>query len=116
MDSHTSLAWARSPLKALLAVVALASVFAATALPARAAQIRACVDKQSGQVRILSPYSTSQQCGNKETLVTWNSAGPPGPAGPTGATGATGAKGATGPTGPAGPTGPKGETGATGAQ
>ena len=42
---------------------------------ATAATINACVDKNSGQARILSPYSNSTSCGKNENPVSWNSGG-----------------------------------------
>src|SRR5215207_4420664 len=117
-----------------LAVAGALSMLAVQIEVASAATIRACVDKNSGQTRLLSPNSSSTSCGKNENLITWNSVGPAGPVGPTGpagpkgatgatgatgakgATGAQGAQGATGPAGPVGPTGAQGATGATGAQ
>src|SRR5215207_4074207 len=101
-----------------LAVAGALSMLAVQIEVASAATIRACVDKSSGQTRILSPNSSSTSCGKNENLITWNSVGPAGPAGATGATGAkgaTGAQGLIGPQGPTGPAGPQGATGATGA-
>lgn len=99
--------------------------------------IHACVQRDSGQVRIVA---AGEECRRTETALEWNSEGPagpagvgaqgeigpagpqgePGPAGPQGDAGAAGPAGpqgetgAPGPAGPAGPAGPQGETGATG--
>ena len=98
-----------------------------TAAPANAAdgELRACINKESGDMRLIGPKAT--KCGKGERLIAWSIAGPQGPAGPAGAPGATGPAGATGSkgetgasggsggSGPAGPTGATGSTGATGA-
>jgi hypothetical protein len=73
--------------------------------------IRACVDRRTGDVRIVSSNSS---CRRNERLVVWNQQGvpghdgkdgAPGPAGPPGADGAPGAPGEPGPAGPPGPPG-----------
>jgi len=79
---------------------------------AQSGVINACVNRNNGQVRIVS---AGEACRVPEIAVTWNAAGPSGATGPTGATGATGAAGPTGATGATGPAGPTGVTGATGA-
>jgi hypothetical protein len=68
----------------------------AAAIAARDAapdEIRACVQKSSGQTRIIQP---GESCRQTESMVVWNS---PGPTGATGAQGPTGPGPATGPTG-----------------
>ena len=83
--------------------------------------INACVNKSSGELKIVDAGTT---CPNNWVALQWNAqgvsgatgaTGPAGPTGATGATGPTGANGATGATGAAGPTGPTGAAGATGA-
>jgi hypothetical protein len=97
---------------------------------ATAKKITACVNKNTGLVRI------ARKCRKSERRIAWNVRGPRGargpagadgargPTGPAGLAGAAGAKGATGPAGPTGPAGlsaldavPSGETiyGAVGA-
>src|SRR5437588_9701992 len=85
--------------------------------------IRACVNKTSGNIRIVAP---GVACANNETLLEWSKNGPTGARGPTGLRGPTGARGPTGPKGdkgdkgdkgnrgPTGPTGPRGATGRKG--
>src|SRR5215813_14933674 len=89
-------------------------------------QIFACVNANSGAVRIVAQGAA---CRTPERLVTWNVVGPqgpPGPAGPAGAlgppgpqgpagAGALGSPGPQGPAGPPGPPGPKGDPGQTSA-
>jgi hypothetical protein len=95
-------------------------------ISADAQQIFACVNANSGAVRIVAQ---GVACRTPESLVTWNvvgpqgppgpagpagALGPPGPQGPAGAAGAQGSagqQGPAGPLGPAGPPGPKGEPG-----
>src|SRR5688572_6302803 len=70
--------------------------------------IRACIAKNSGDLRILA---TDDTCKSNETALQWNVPGPTGPSGPIGVTGPMGPQGvtgATGPQGPAGATGPQG--------
>ena len=71
--------------------------------------ITACVNKSSGEIKIVDAGTT---CANNWVALQWNAQGV---GGATGATGPTGATGATGPAGPTGATGPSGATGATGA-
>ena len=85
---------------------------------ASAQVIRACVQKSSGQVRIIG---ATEVCRSTETPVDWSvggsggatgptgPTGPQGPAGPAGAQGATGPQGLPGADGAVGPTGPAGE-------
>jgi hypothetical protein len=56
-------------------------------------QIRACVSKANGSLRVVA----RRTCKGNERLLVWNRQGPPG------IPGAPGAAGAAGPTGPAGP-------------
>src|SRR5215813_6942220 len=97
-----------------------------TPISADAQQIFACVNPNSGAVRIVAQGAA---CRTPESLVTWNVVGPqgpPGPAGPAGAlgppgpqgpagAGALGSPGPQGPAGPPGPPGPKGDPGQTSA-
>lgn len=106
---------------ALIAVLVAAGGFAmAQQAPQTksSAQIRACVNKKSGVVRILS--SARKRCRGAEYSMSWNregAGGAPGihgSAGPKGETGPSGPAGQTGETGPRGPVGPKGEPGPKG--
>src|SRR6516165_6098453 len=79
-------------------------------------QIFACVNANSGAVRIVAQGAA---CRTPESLVTWNVVGPQGPPGPTGPAGALGPPGPQGPAGPAGALGspgPQGRAGPDGAQ
>ena len=71
-------------------------------------QIFACVNANSGAVRIVAQ---GVACRTPESLVTWNVVGPQGPPGPAGPAGALGPSGPQGPAGPAGPVGPAGPQG-----
>ena len=75
------------------------------------ATIHACVQRDSGQVRIVS---AGEDCRRSETALDWNAEGPAGPAGAAGLAGPAGAAGAQGEMGPAGPQGDAGPAGATG--
>jgi Collagen triple helix repeat (20 copies) len=97
--------------EAFVVTLALAPVSAG------AQQIFACVNANSGAVRIVAQ---GVACRTPESLVTWNVVGPQGPAGPAGPAGVLGPPGPQGPAGPAGaqgsagqqgPPGPKGEPG-----
>jgi hypothetical protein len=80
--------------------VAFAVLAAAASIPARAANvIHACVNKQTGAVRIIA---VGAHCKVTENAASWNITGPEGPAGPQGA------RGVQGPTGPQGAQGPAG--------
>ena len=84
-------------------------------ISADAQQIFACVNNNSGAVRIVAQ---GVACRTPESLVTWNVVGPqgpPGPAGPAGALGPPGPQGPAGPAGALGPTGPQGPAGPAGA-
>jgi hypothetical protein len=76
-------------------------------------QIFACVNANSGGVRIVAQGAA---CRTPEKLVTWNVVGPQGPPGPAGPAGALGPPGPQGPAGPAGPQGSAGQQGSAGAQ
>lgn len=75
--------------------------------PAQSGVIKACYQKNNGQLRIVDSLDA---CTTAELPLQWNQTGPQGT---TGAQGATGARGAQGPTGERGP---QGATGATGPQ
>ena len=95
--------------------------------------VYACVDRNTGNVRIIGPSfgiddlaPGRQTCARNEVAVSWSQIGGAGATGATGPQGVTGASGATGPqgssgaagasgaTGPIGPAGPTGGVGATG--
>src|SRR5262245_19230273 len=111
-----------STLKTLLVAAVVSAVFFTMLVWTAAANahggdpnlVQSCVNRATGQVKILSDPSFA--CLNQPLWqpIDW----PKGPAagdGATGPTGPAGATGATGPTGPVGPSGPSGPTGATGA-
>ncbi len=94
--------------RSLFGVAALACLWAAAAAPAHAGTvIHACVNKQTGALRIVPAGTT---CKVTESAVTWNTTGPQGPVGPAGP------QGPAGPAGPKGPAGPQGQQGAQGQQ
>lgn len=93
----------------ILPVVGAASWVAASENPAPT--IHACVQRDSGQVRIVG---ANEQCRRSETALAWNAEGPAGPAGAAGPAGPAAAPGDIGPAGPAGDPGPAGPAGATG--
>jgi Collagen triple helix repeat (20 copies) len=80
-------------------------------ISADAQQIFACVNANSGAVRIVAQGAA---CRSPESLVTWNVVGPQGPPGPAGPAGALGPPGPQGPAGPAGALGPPGSQGPAG--
>jgi Collagen triple helix repeat (20 copies) len=80
---------------------------------AGAQQIFACVNANSGAVRIVAQGAA---CRSLESLVTWNVVGPQGPPGPAGPAGALGPPGPQGPVGPAGAQGSAGQQGPAGPQ
>jgi hypothetical protein len=90
-------------------VVALAL----TPISADAQQIFACINNNSGAVRIVAQGAA---CRTPESLVTWNVVGPQGPPGPAGPAGALGPPGPQGPAGPAGAQGSAGQQGPAGPQ
>ena len=81
--------------------------------------IRACVDRATGDMRI---PRTTRPCYQRERTLIWSVAGPVGPQGPSGAQGSEGPAGPQGPAGspggrgPAGAPGPAGATGPAGPQ
>ena len=77
-------------------------------ISADAQQIFACVNNNTGAVRIVAQ---GVACRTPESLVTWNVVGPQGPPGPTGPAGALGPSGPQGPAGPAGAQGSAGQQG-----
>ena len=85
---------------------------ALTPISADAQQIFACVNNNSGAVRIVAQAAA---CRTPESLVTWNVVGPQGPPGPAGPAGALGPPGPQGPAGALGPPGPQGPAGPAGA-
>jgi hypothetical protein len=76
-------------------------------------QIFACVNANSGAVRIVAQGAA---CRSPESLVTWNVVGPQRPPGPAGPAGALGPPGPQGPAGPAGAQGSAGQQGPAGPQ
>jgi Collagen triple helix repeat (20 copies) len=82
-------------------------------ISADAQQIFACVNNNSGAVRIVAQGAA---CRTPESLVTWNVVGPQGPPGPAGPAGALGPLGPQGPAGPAGAGGSAGQQGPAGPQ
>jgi len=94
--------------------------FLAASSPAAAQQtLGACVNNQSGNMRLASGPS---ECRGQEVFVQWSVQGAQGPTGPTGPQGIPGVQGPTGATGDQGvpgiqgPTGAKGDQGDQGAQ
>jgi hypothetical protein len=75
------------------------------------ATVHACVQRKSGQVRVVS---AGERCRPNENALEWNVEGPAGASGPAAPEGPQGPAGATGEPGPAGPAGPQGETGPAG--
>ena len=103
--------------RTLLAAVAGAAVAAAIAggfawatIPSSNGVIKACYQKNNGQLRVVDG---PEACTSSELPIQWNQNGPQGA---TGAKGVTGAKGATGARGAQGPTGARGATGLQGNQ
>jgi hypothetical protein len=87
------------------------------AIAADTPQIRACANRQTGELRLLA----SGKCRQGERLVVWSQAGPEGPQGEVGPSGPAGAVGPSGPPGSAGPpgaggSGPQGPQGPPGPQ
>jgi Collagen triple helix repeat (20 copies) len=82
-------------------------------ISANAQQIFACVNNNSGAIRIVAQGAA---CRTPESLVTWNVVGPQGPPGPAGPAGALGPPGPQGPAGPAGAQGSAGPQGPAGPQ
>lgn len=108
---------ARSRIVIAAIVAALVTVAIGAALNARAADavtFYGCVDRKGNLANVTMSPDPAPKCGDKETLVTWNQAGPAGPAGAAGPAGPQGPKGDKGDTGPAGPQGPAGASGSGG--
>jgi hypothetical protein len=80
----------------LVLVIILGSVTAAMAHGGDLNLIHACVNRNSGSVRIVGATST---CASKEYALDWGIVGPPGPQGPKGDTGDQGIQGEPGPAG-----------------
>lgn len=86
----------------VLIVLALA-VAGAVAGPVAAAPaagggtVTACVNKRTGDARIVTGKKAKKKCPKGTTKVTWNASGRPGPTGAPGAGGANGLPGAPGP-------------------
>jgi hypothetical protein len=104
-------------------VLGVATAFALTGaaigLADGSGPIKACVDNQSGFVRITSDptgfVSPSPSCkAGSEHGLGWSTTGPTGPQGPAGPAGAAGLQGQPGPAGPAGPAGKPGPRGKPG--
>ena len=101
--------------KAVVIGVAMSLLGAAAAwavIPESDGVIRACYQKQTGVLRVVSSFN---QCSTHptygETAISWNQTGNVGPVGPQGATGPVGPQGPTGPQGAPGPQGPEGRPG-----
>jgi hypothetical protein len=101
----------------LLAVLLLGSATWAVVYGSDSDLIHACVNKSSGEVKIVGPSDT---CKKNWVPLRWNmrgvrgDLGPQGPAGPQGDPGPMGPAGPQGPIGPEGPGGPQGPQGETG--
>ena len=95
-------------------VAAIAGGFAWATIPSSSGVIKACYQKNNGQLRVVDSLDA---CSTSELPIQWNqtgSQGPTGPRGPQGTTGARGAQGATGLAGARGPTGLQGIPGQRG--
>jgi len=110
--------WQARVLLALAGAGVAAGGIAFATIPDGSGVIHACYSKSGGSLRVIDSSVTS--CGQNETALTWNNAGPrgpqgvPGPQGPVGPAGPQGPEGATGPAGPQGPAGPEGAQGPAG--
>src|SRR4051794_41841170 len=92
--------------KALLAAVAGAAVaaavvggFAWATIPAANSVIKACYQKNNGQLRVVDDNTA---CNSSELAISWNQSGPQGTAGGKGGAGGAGPPGAPGGPGGAG--------------
>jgi hypothetical protein len=116
-SSITGLGRERNRRNIMTRVSGIAGAFVVTLalapISAGAQQIFACVNANSGAVRIVAQGAA---CRSPESLVTWNVVGPTGPPGPTGPAGAQGPPGPQGPAGPAGAQGSAGQQGPAGPQ
>ena len=103
----------------LIAVVSVSGSPQAAPFEPTASDIRACVDRATGDMRI---PRTIRPCYQRERTLVWSVAGPVGPQGQSGAQGPEGPAGPQGPAGnqggrgPAGAPGEPGPTGAAGPQ
>jgi hypothetical protein len=104
--SRTAFQWS-----ALVAGVALVATAPGRAMAQGV--VHACVQKSSGQVRVLA---AGESCRATEVGVDWGLAGPRGAQGPAGPQGPTGPQGTQGPQGPQGAQGPQGPEGPQGPQ
>lgn len=95
----------------LIGVTTVGSAPQAALDPRAKTDIRACVDRKTGEMRI--PRST-RPCFTRERTMTWSITGPVGPVGPGGPVGPVGPQGQIGPQGAPGGRGPAGADGATG--
>src|SRR5438477_15199 len=75
--------------------------------------IHGCVQRHSGQLRIVAPRD---RCRNDEAALCWNTEGPAGAAGAPGPAGAAGPQGGAGGQGGPRPAGPQGDAGPAGPQ
>lgn len=102
----------KSGIAAALGAVALAVTGTTTLVGAgeRSTPIRACAQKENGQLRVVA----DGDCRLSESSLEWNVEGPAGPAGPQGPAGPAGPTGPVGPAGPEGPPGPAGSPGPAG--
>ena len=80
----------------IAAVTVLVAATAGIAIASASGTISACVNNNSGEIKIAPANGT---CAANETLLTWNQQGPQGMTGATGAQGPQGDTGATGATG-----------------
>jgi len=106
---HSRRSWT---LGAALVALAVGLPVAASASSSSSGTIHACVQKGSGDTRIVPP---GRGCRHNERLVVWNVDGPQGPRGLAGAPGVPGGPGPAGPEGVQGPPGPEGPQGPAGA-
>jgi type VI secretion system secreted protein Hcp len=95
----------------LVAVLVGAASTYAWARTQETSTLRACAQKDDGQLRLIADNAT---CKRSEVAVTWNVVGPVGPTGATGAAGPTGRDGRDGLQGLQGVAGPQGPAGAGG--
>jgi type VI protein secretion system component Hcp len=87
-------------------VLAMSGFAVAGALPGTGSTIHACIQKNSGALRVVG---SAKDCKKSERAISFAKEGPRGLAGRTGAQGPAGKDGAPGPQGPQGPQGPAGQ-------
>ncbi|MDO9353713.1 MAG: hypothetical protein Q7T55_08455, partial [Solirubrobacteraceae bacterium] len=104
MRSPLSRARRRSAVLSLPLLVS-AATFGVLPVAASADELRACVKKTTGDLRLVK---AGARCQASERIVVWNIEGE---AGKNGAAGTPGTAGSTGPAGPPGATGPAGPAG-----